>query len=77
MRQHYKDIVWPKNGYSREDVPKGKTFWILFDVDNGHEPIKHYCWWFNTFKQATDFMVWHNKQKFAAKLVGPRKVSLV
>lgn len=50
--------------------------WILFDVDNGHEPVKHYCWWFNTRSQARKHKLWQQQQKFAATLVGPVQVTI-
>lgn len=60
-----------------ENLPKAKTVWVLFDVDNGHEPVKHYCWWFNTRQQARNHKKWQLKQKYSAKLIGPRKAILV
>jgi len=29
-------------------MPRGKAFWLLFDLDNGHTASRRYCWWFDT-----------------------------
>lgn len=55
-----------------DNLPKTKTVWLLFDVDNGHEPSKHYCWWFNTRKHARQHKQWQKRNQ-GAKLVGPVK----
>ena len=55
------------------NLPRKKMVWILFDVDNGHEPSKHYCWWFNTRQGAINHKKWQRKQKYSAGLVGPVK----
>ena len=60
-----------------DNLPKQNQVWILFDVDNGHEPSKHYCWWFNTREGARGYKKWHKTQKFAAHLVGPVKARLI
>lgn len=54
-------------------LPFGHKIWILFDIDNGHEPVKHYCWWFNTRKDARNHKKWQKKQKYSAELIGPLK----
>lgn len=58
------------------NLPRSKTLWMLFDVDNGHEPSKHYCWWFNTRQGARDHKTWQRTQKYSATLVGPVKAVL-
>ena len=60
------------------NLPKSKKIWILFDVDNGHEPSKHYCWWFNTRQNARDHKKWQRlTQKYPATLVGPVETELM
>ena len=61
---------------NKDNLPKKSTFWMLFDVDNGHEPTKHYCWWFNAYRHAQSFKKWHKTREFAATLVGPVKVNI-
>lgn len=61
---------------NKENFPKTKSIWVLFDLDNGHEPSKHYCWWFNTRKNARDHKKFQKKQKFASKLTAPYKFTI-
>lgn len=58
-----------------DNLPQGKTIWLLFDLDNGHEPGKHYTWWFNKYSQAKRFKDEHSRSD-QAELVGPIKATL-
>ena len=59
--------------YNPENYPKSKKVWLVFDLDNGHTPSKHYCWWFNTRKDARNHIKFHNKTKFHTQLSNPIK----
>jgi hypothetical protein len=56
-----------------ENLPKSNIIWVVFDLDNGHEPSKHYCWWFNTRKNARDHIKHQKTYKYAAELSQPMK----
>ena len=58
---------------NNDNLPKSKNIWVVFDIDNGHEPSKHYCWWFNTRQNARDHIKHQRKNYSAAGLVGPFK----
>jgi hypothetical protein len=61
---------------NKENMPKSDIVWLVFDLDNGHEPSKHYCWWFNTRQNARDHIKHQKKNRYAARLSGPRKCLL-
>lgn len=54
-----------------DNVPKYPYVWLVFDLDNGHEPSKHYCWWFNTRQNARDHIKFQNKMKYSTRLSKP------
>lgn len=56
-----------------DNTPKSKVVWMVFDLDNGHEPSKHYCWWFNTRQNARDHIRHQKTHKYAATLSSPSK----
>jgi len=59
-----------------ENMPKSYSAWLVFDLDNGHEPSKHYCWWFNTRQNARDHIKHQKKYPNAATLSKPYKYLL-
>jgi hypothetical protein len=58
---------------NKENLPKKDCIWVVFDLDNGHEPSKHYCWWFNTRKDARNHIKHHNTYKHHSTLSAPQK----
>jgi len=40
---------------STEYFPKN-PIWLVFDLANGHKPSRRYVWWFDTKKQAYDWI---------------------
>lgn len=55
--------------------PKKKTFYVLFDLANGHYP-KHYLWWFDRKIDAINKYKEHLNDPKYAKLSKPVKVKL-
>ena len=40
------------NTYLPEYLPTNRPIWLVFDLSNGHAPVKRYVWWFDTRKDA-------------------------
>lgn len=60
-----------------DNLPKKKSIWLLFDIDNGNSGSKHYVWWFDTRKQAREYKRSHlNGSPSKAELVGPVKATI-
>lgn len=36
-----------------------KPIWLVFDQSNGHKPSRRYVWWFDTKKQANEWIKEH------------------
>jgi len=53
--------------------PLPEAMWILVDLANGNRGSHNYLWWFDTRKQALDFLSHHNKLYNHAQLAGPFK----
>jgi hypothetical protein len=49
------------------------TMWVVFDLDNGNEHSRRYCWCFESRQQARDHIYWQRRQPHAARLSGPRR----
>lgn len=58
-----------------EWLPKGRTFWIVFDMSNGDSGTKRYCWWFDTKKDALIHIKWQ-RDTYGAELSAPHKVEI-
>jgi hypothetical protein len=52
-------------------LPKGKKFWVLFDIVNGGKEARRYLWWFDTKKEAMEHKKWQHAKEYGAKLYGP------
>jgi hypothetical protein len=42
-----------------------KPIWLVFDQSNGHKPSRRYVWWFDTKKQAKEWIDEHIKNEHA------------
>jgi hypothetical protein len=59
-----------------EFLPKGRFFWIVFDMANGDSGSKRYVWWFDTRKAAREHIN-HQRDTYGAELSAPHKVEIV
>lgn len=57
-------------------LPKGKTIWLLFDLNNGDAGSRRYVWWFNTRGMAMAHRRHQHKMEFGAKLSMPVRATL-
>ena len=61
--------TWKNKG--AEYLPTSPV-WFLFDLSNGHAPVKRYVWWFDTKKDALAFLKHHNRSPHASELSEPQ-----
>ena len=56
-------------GINEENPPP--KLWVLFDVSNGHHPIRNYYWWFTSEGEALEHKEEQEKMPNGADLIGP------
>ena len=49
-----------------------KPIWLVFDLCNGHAPVKRYVWWFDTKKDALAHIKFQRKNPTNAWLSEPQ-----
>ena len=61
-----------------EYIPdNNQTIWLLFDLNNGHKPVKRYVWWFDTKKEAVVHKKFQERNDNNAKLSEPIEYSRI
>ena len=60
----------------KEYLPRYKSFWVLFDLANGHKAKGRYLWWFDTRKDAMAHRKFQHKDPSNVRLSMPVKVQV-
>lgn len=59
-----------------EYTPESKNVWLVFDLSNGHKPVKRYVWWFDTREEARKHIRHQKTYPNGADLSNPVKYIL-
>lgn len=56
---------------NKEYLPLNRPIWLVFDLNNGHAPVKRYVWWFDTKTDALKHIKHQKRIEHSAELSKP------